>query len=87
MQPVLSTVDWTDFLSRNAITIFDRLEVLKALQSPQLAGELAPGKPVPVVGASGSPALGDCWNADLDRDLLKDTLKHGYGNYVPMRVA
>ena len=31
--PVLSTVDSTNFLSRNAITIFDSLEGLKAVQS------------------------------------------------------
>ena len=45
-----------DFLSRNAITIFDRLEGVKALPSPELAGELALGKPVPVVGSEREPS-------------------------------
>ena len=58
---------------------------MKALPSPELAGELALGRPVPVVEASGSQALGDWWNADLDRDLLKGTLKHGYGNHGSRR--
>jgi hypothetical protein len=47
---------------------------------------LAEGCEIPVVGASGSQAIGEWWDASFDRDLIRGTAMYGYGAYRKMRM-
>lgn len=79
--PILSAADYNSYFARNGTSILERMELLSGVRGLELDGSLCEGSEIPVVGASGSQALEPWWDTTFDRDLLRGTYKHGYGNY------
>eukprot|EP00180_Rhodochaete_pulchella_P003546 Plantae.Rhodophyta-Rhodochaete_pulchella.ctg6157.p1 GENE.Plantae.Rhodophyta-Rhodochaete_pulchella.ctg6157~~Plantae.Rhodophyta-Rhodochaete_pulchella.ctg6157.p1 ORF type:complete len:1056 (-),score=215.73 Plantae.Rhodophyta-Rhodochaete_pulchella.ctg6157:35-2833(-) len=85
-EPVLQGKEFLDYLTRNAMHLIERLDLLSEIYLLGRSGALGPDSEMPFVGASGSQVIGDWWDTQCDRDLLRGTLKYGYGNYAPMRT-
>lgn len=79
--PILTVDDYNSYLSRNGTSILERMELLSCIRGLELDGSLSEGSEIPIVGASGSQALEPWWDSNFDRDLLRGTHKHGFGNY------
>jgi len=85
-EPVLENPDFKEYLVRNANHLIERLDLLHEISLLGKSGALRSDSEMPFVGASGSQVIGSWWNTQCDRDLLLGTMKHGYGNYRPMRA-
>ena len=86
VEPILLTEEYSQYVDRNASHIFDRLHLMSEIRALHEAGELAEGSPIPVVGASGSQAIGEWWDSAFDRDLIRGTHRFGFGSYTQMRL-
>mmetsp|Transcript_2659 Transcript_2659/g.4794 ORF Transcript_2659/g.4794 Transcript_2659/m.4794 type:complete len:1931 (-) Transcript_2659:2818-8610(-) len=85
-EPVLHSPDYEDYLGRNASHLIERMDMLTELCNLARQNAFDDGMEVPVVGSSGSQSIGEYWSPDFDRDLLRGTIRHGYGNYRMMRL-
>ncbi|GAB0496128.1 hypothetical protein MMPV_007438 [Pyropia vietnamensis] len=85
-EPVLESADYLSYLGRNCGTMLDRLQMLQELYELYHEGSLNDDQPVPTIGASGSQLIGSWWEDRFDRDLLRGTVKHGYGNHRMLRL-
>eukprot|EP00170_Pyropia_yezoensis_P004633 contig_18886_g4646 len=85
-EPVLESADYLSYLGRNCGTMLDRLQMLQELYELYHEGSLDDDQPVPTIGASGSQLIGPWWEDRFDRDLLRGTVKHGYGSHRQLRL-
>jgi len=85
-EPVLESPDYLQYLERNCGTMLDRLQMLRELYELYHEGSLRDDQPVPTIGASGSQLIGPWWEDRFDRDLLRGTVKHGYGCHRLLRL-
>jgi len=79
--PILTSAEYDSYLSRNASSILERMELLGNIRNLYKDGSLNEGSEMPTVGASGSQAVEVWWDNAFDRDLLRGTFKHGYSNH------
>ncbi|KAK4526530.1 hypothetical protein GAYE_SCF25G4446 [Galdieria yellowstonensis] len=81
LEPVLADPEYQSYLQKIAWSNLERIQVIQDVRVLVERGLLESNQPVPQLGTSGVHHIGPWWTSQFDRDIIRGTYKHGFGQY------
>lgn len=81
LEPVLADPEYQSYLQKIAWSNLERIQLIQDIRVLVEKGLLESNEPVPKLGTSGVHHIGSWWTSQFDRDLIRGTYKHGFGQY------
>ncbi|GJD12175.1 Chromodomain-helicase-DNA-binding protein 6 [Galdieria sulphuraria] len=81
LEPVLADPEYQSYLQKIAWSNLERIQLIEDIRVLVEKGLLESNQTVPQLGTSGVHHVGSWWTSQFDRDLIRGTYKHGFGQY------